>query len=48
MAKEGLLTDAVPKVVFPSRKVIVPVGPVGILEPGAMTATPAVSVTVWP
>ena len=38
---------AVPRAVVPSEKVTVPVGPVGVDEPGATTVTVAVSVTVW-
>ena|ERR1700675_2235051 len=38
----------VPSVVAPSEKVTVPVGPVGVDEPGAITVTVAISVTVWP
>ena len=48
MLSVGLLTGTVPKVVFPSRSVIVPVGPVGVPDPGATTVTVAVRVMVWP
>ena len=40
--------STVPRVVVPSEKVTVPVGTVGVDEPGATTVTVAIRVTVWP
>jgi hypothetical protein len=48
VAVAALFRVVVPSEVVPSRKVTIPVGPVGVDEPGATTVTVAVSVTVWP
>jgi hypothetical protein len=48
VAVPALFREPVPSVVVPSINVTMPVGAVGVDEPGATTVTVAVSATVWP